>query len=250
MSDVSSPAIVKTYGDLMNDGAIQLSFTLPVAKSDKARVAAEKMAEQMGLSDVKILHMESIDTEFTFFVVYATCNFTVDMDAIEVPVLEYPQMEFDEINDLLQKNFNQPLTVLGACIGTDAHTVGIDAIFNMKGYMGNYGLERYPMFKAINLRAQVDVNDLAKQVVDKKADVVMVSRVVTQRDSHVEEFKKFLTALNELDGVNPNLIKICGGPRVTHKEAKEWGFDAGFGPGTLPSHVASYVATEIIKRKA
>lgn len=247
MTEASS--VIKTYGDLMDDGAIQLSFTLPVAKSDKAREAAKKMAEQMGLSDVKILHMESIDKEFTFFVVYATCNVTVDMDQIEVPVLEYPQLEFNDINKTLQNELKQPLTVLGACIGTDAHTVGIDAIFNMKGYMGNYGLERYPMFNAINLRAQVDVNDLAKQVVDKKADVVMVSRVVTQRDSHVEEFKKFLAALNELEGVNPKLIKICGGPRVTHKEAKEWGFDAGFGPGTLPSHVASYVAHEVLKRR-
>ena len=35
------------------------------------------------------------------------------------------------------------LVVVGACIGTDAHTVGIDAILNIKGFAGEKGLEYY-----------------------------------------------------------------------------------------------------------
>ena len=46
--------------------------------------------------------------------------------------------------------------VLGACTGSDAHAVGIDAIMNMKGFAGDYGLERYPAFDARNLGAQVE----------------------------------------------------------------------------------------------
>jgi beta-lysine 5,6-aminomutase beta subunit len=46
--------------------------------------------------------------------------------------------------------------VLGACTGSDAHAVGIDAIMNMKGFAGDYGLERYPWLDARNLGAQVE----------------------------------------------------------------------------------------------
>ena len=38
------------------------------------------------------------------------------------------------------------------------------------------------------------------------------------------------------------IITVVGGPRVSHEFALELGFDAGFGPGTLPTHVGSYLA--------
>ncbi len=239
---------IKLYGDKTGDGVVQLSFTLPMPKCDEARVAAQMFAEKMGLTKVSILHMEAMDYDYTFFVVYGSFDSEVDVSNLVVPKLENPTYSFDEVNDLVKKYVGRKVVILGACIGTDAHTVGIDAIFNMKGYMGDYGLERYPMFDAINLRAQVDVKDLADKIIAKQADAVLVSRVVTQRDSHIVEFKKLLEELKSRTDVPPHLIKICGGPRITHKEAAEIGYDAGFGPGTKPSQVASYIATELVKR--
>ena len=248
MADPASFGKIKLYGDRTGDGVIQLSFTLPVPKSEEAKVAAQIFAEKMGLKNAHIIHSEAMDRNYTFFVVYAQSDIEVDMAEIKVPKLEYPQYDFDTINDRLKENFDRKIVVLGACIGSDAHTVGIDAIFNMKGYLGHYGLERYPMMKALNLRAQVDTKDLVKRIVDMQADAVLISRVVTQRDEHIMELKKFLEDLKATEGVPPHLIKICGGPRLTHKIAAEIGYDAGFGPGTLPSQVASYIATEIVKR--
>jgi len=239
---------IKLYGDAHNDGVLQLSFTLPVKACEEARVAAQLFCEKMGLINVKVLHMEAIDYEFTFFVVYAVSNIEIDLARISVPKLEHPEYSFDEANDKIKNVIKRKITVIGACIGTDAHTVGIDAIFNMKGYMGNYGLERYSMINAVNMRAQVDTKVLAKKVVELKADAVLVSRVVTQRDSHIVEFKKLLEDLKAENNVPKHLVKICGGPRITHKEAKEIGYDAGFGPGTLPSQVASYIIDELSKR--
>lgn len=239
---------IKLYGDATGDGAIQLSFTLPMPACPEGRVAAQMFAEKMGLKNPKVLHMEAMGPKFAFFVIYAECDVEVDVSKINVPKLEHPQYSFDEVNQLLSGKMDRPAVVLGACIGTDAHTVGIDAIFNMKGYLGDYGLERYTMLDAHNLRAQVDTQDLVKHVIEKQADVVLVSRVVTQRDSHIVELKKFLTELEEAENVPPHLIKICGGPRITHKEAKELGYDAGFGPGTMPGQVASYIADELTKR--
>lgn len=252
--DVVSPeqlkeiGTIKLYGDKHGDGVVQLSFTLPMPKCDEARVAAQMFAEKMGLTKVSILHMEAMDYDHTFFVVYGCSDAEVDVAQITVPKLEYPRYSFDEVNDLIKQHVGRKIVMVGACIGTDAHTVGIDAIFNMKGYMGDYGLERYPMIDAINLRAQVDVKDLATKIIERQADAVLVSRVVTQRDSHIVEFKKLLDELRERSDVPAHLVKICGGPRITHKEAAEIGYDAGFGPGTKPSQVASYIATELVKR--
>lgn len=242
------PEKVSLYGDRLGDGVVQISFTLPMPECEEGRVAAQIFAEKMGLKNVKVLHMEAMGHDFTFFVVYAVCDAEVNVADIKVPKLEYPHYTFDEINALIKEKIGRKIVVLGACIGTDAHTVGIDAIFNMKGYLGDYGLERYPALDAINLRAQVDAQDLVKHVVERRADAVLVSRVVTQRDSHIVEFRNFLKLLGEAKDVPPHLIRICGGPRMTHKEAVEIGYDAGFGPGTLPGEVASFITTEILKR--
>lgn len=239
---------VRCYGDLINDGAIQMSFTLPVPSGPEAKVAAKQMIEKMGLKNVKVIHSEAMSAQYTFFVVYAISEFEIDYTKIDVPKLEYPEYTFDEVNFILKDDIGRTITVLGACIGSDAHTVGIDAIFNMKGYLGNYGLERYSQINALNLRAQVDVNDLADKVVETQADAVLISRVVTQRDEHITEMKKFLEVLKTKENVPEHLVTICGGPRVDNALAKEMGFDAGFGPGTLPSQVASFITHELVKR--
>lgn len=245
---LNNPRLIRPYGDKTGDGVIQTSFTLPVAKSEQAREAARLYVSRLGLKDVKVLAMEAIGKEDTFFVVYACCDFDLDLDQVVVPVLEYPQLGFDAVNNLIKERIGRKITVLGACIGTDAHTVGIDAIFNMKGYMGDHGLERYPMMRALNLRAQVSTQDLVAKVVEYQADAVLISRVVTQRDSHIVELKKFLEELGTNLKAPGHLVKICGGPRIGHKDALELGYDAGFGPGTKPSSVASFVAALLAKR--
>ena len=154
----------------------------------------------------------------------------------------------DEINEVIEKKIGRKLVVVGACIGSDAHTVGIDAIFNMKGFRHDWGFERYPWLSAYNLRAQVAVEDLVQKVVALNADAVLISRVVTQRDEHIIELKKFLDLLKNTSGVSPHLIKICGGPRISFEDAISWGYDAGFGPGTKPSEVASFIVHEFLKR--
>jgi len=50
--------------------------------------------------------------------------------------------------------------VVGAAIESDAHTVGIDAILNMKGFAGNYGLERHPQMDVLNMGSQVPCEQL------------------------------------------------------------------------------------------
>ena len=89
------------------------------------------------------------------------------------------------------------LVVVGGCIGTDAHTVGIDAILNIKGFAGEKGLEYYRELRVVNLGAQVSVPDLVARAQEEKADAVLVSQVVTQRDAHILNTKEMSAAFRE-----------------------------------------------------
>ncbi len=239
---------VKTYGDTLNDGAVQLSFTLPVPAGDEAREAARQIAIKMGLDSPAVTEMADLGAGFTFFVLYGKCTHSVDFSAIKIPKQQQRIMDFKEINYLIKNELGRKVVVAAACTGSDAHTVGIDAIINMKGYMGEYGLERYPEMEAYNLGSQVPNAELLARAVELGADAILVSQVVTQKNIHLENLTE-LVELAEAEGLRDKVLLICGGPRISHELAIELGYDAGFGPGTLPNHVASYIAAELLRCK-
>jgi beta-lysine 5,6-aminomutase beta subunit len=237
---------VKPYGDTVNDGKVQLSFTLPIPASDEAKEAAKKLAVKMGLEEPDVVHMKDLHN-FSFFIVYGSCQHTVDVESIEVPKVNIDVMDFYEVNDYIKENIGRKVSVVGACTGTDAHTVGLDAIMNMKGYAGEYGLERYSEIEAYNLGSQVPNEELIAKAVEFEADAILVSQVVTQKNIHIENLTEFIELI-EAEGLREEMLVIAGGPRINHELATELGFDAGFGSGTLPPEVATYVAKEVVNR--
>ena len=238
---------VRPYGDTLDDGQVQLSFTLPVPFGEEAREAARQVATRMNLREARVYHMADLGEGYTHFIVYGRLEATIDFTQIRVAKVESPVMNFYAINDFIGERFGRPLVILGACTGTDAHSVGIDAIMNMKGYAGEYGLERYPMVEAYNLGMQVPNEELVAQAVEKQADALLVSQVVTQKDVHIKNLSELVDML-EAEGLRQRMIVVCGGPRITHELALELGYDAGFGPGTTARDVASFVAQEMVAR--
>jgi beta-lysine 5,6-aminomutase beta subunit len=239
--------LIRAYGDRRDDGVIQISFTLPVPLSDKAKEAARLLCTKLGLLDVKVAAAEPAADNYTFFVVYARADVSLDYASIDVPEIVFRKLGFDELNKLIEDRIARRVVVLGACTGTDTHTVGIDAILNMKGYAGDYGLERYPWFEAYNLGSQVPNEELIRMAEDRKADAILVSQVVTQRDVHKDNSRQFIEVA-KAHGLKGRTILLLGGPRVDHKLAMELGFDAGFGPGTKPSDVANYIVHALLKK--
>jgi len=239
---------LRPYGDIMDDGTLQLCFTLPVEPSPEAKEAAIQLVEKMGLDQIKVATMEKAAEGFSLFVIYANSKLSVDYTQIKVLKVEAAKRSREEIDLLIQNEFGRKLVILGACTGYDAHTVGIDAIFNMKGFGGDYGLERYQWIDAHNLGAQVLNDDLIKKAIDLKADAILVSKVVTQHNIHVKDLKELIKRAEKM-GLQDKMVFIAGGPRVTHPLAVECGFDAGFGVGTKPSDVASYVVEELLRRR-
>jgi beta-lysine 5,6-aminomutase beta subunit len=241
------PRLIRPYGDRKDDGVVQLSFVLPVPAGERAREAAMEVGRKLGLVGVQVAAMERAASDYTFFVVYGRTAVAVDYSAIEVPEVVLRKKNFDELNAIVERDVGRRIVVLGACTGSDAHAVGIDAIMNMKGYAGDYGLERYPMLEALNLGSQVENARLARECRDRRADAVLVSQVVTQRDVHKDNAAQLIDELKAL-GVRERVIAILGGPRIDHRLALELGYDAGFGPGTRPSDVANYVVGEVLRR--
>jgi len=239
--------LLRAYGDRRDDGIIQLSFTLPVPLSEKAKEAASRFCAALGLTDVKVAAAERAADEYTFFIVYARANVSIDYAAISTPELVIKKLGFDELNALIEEKIARRVVVVGACTGTDTHTVGIDAILNMKGFSGDYGLERYPWFDAHNLGSQVPNVELVRIAKEKKADAVLVSQVVTQRDVHKDNSRQFIEEATK-GGLKGQVALLLGGPRVDHALALELGFDAGFGPGTKPSDVANYVVHRVLQK--
>ncbi len=238
---------IRPYGDTFNDGKIQISFTLPVPSSPEAKEAARRLANKMGLDEVKVVEAKDVGEGFCFFVIYGKLKYDIDITDIKVAKIETAKMDFYEINDFIKENLGRKVTVVGACTGFDAHTVGLDAIMNMKGYAGEYGLERYSEFITYNLGSQVPNEELIKKALDVNADALLVSQIVDEKDSHV----KNLTALVELleaEGLRERFILIAGGPRISHELALELGFDAGFGTGTLPPDVAGYISQTLAEK--
>lgn len=251
MNENINEKIIKPYGDTLNDGIVQISFTLPIEHGARAKKAAKVYLEKLNLEEVQIVHSNKLEDNFTYFIAYAKA--VPDLDYSTIKVVERDtggeaELNFYQINDLIKSRLNRHLIIVGATIGSDAHTVGIDAIINMKGLDGNYGLERYPEIDAFNMGAQVPAEKLLQKALEVNADAILVSQTVTQKDVHIRNFTEFIE-LMEAENLRAGYLVVAGGPRITNELALELGYDAGFGPGTTPSHVASYIISKIIENK-
>ena len=239
---MSLTGVVRPYGDTTGDGRVQVSFTLPVPFGDeteraRAEGAALQLAGKMGLDPAMVVHAKGMGPDFTFFIVYGRVSHLVDLSAITVAEREFPVLPAAEVNLRIRSALGRKLVVVGACIGTDAHTVGIDAILNVKGHAGEKGLEYYREIRVVNMGAQVAVPDLVARAMAEHADAVLVSQVVTQRDAHLSNTREMSAAFS---GPQRPLL-VVGGPRFDPSAAHDLGVDKIFGRGTTPGEVASYL---------
>jgi beta-lysine 5,6-aminomutase beta subunit len=242
--------IVRPYGDTTGDGRIQVSFTLPVpygttAEKARAEGAAMQLAGKMGLEPAMVVHGKGMGPDYTFFIVYGRVSHLVDLSQVTVTEREFPLLSSAEVNLRIRAGLGRKLVVVGACIGTDAHTVGIDAILNVKGHSGEKGLEYYREIRVVNLGSQVAVPDLVARSAAEGADAVLVSQVVTQRDAHITNAKEMSAAFRAAEPDSRGRrwpVLVLGGPRFDPSMTAELGVDKIFGKGTTPGEVASYLA--------
>jgi beta-lysine 5,6-aminomutase beta subunit len=257
MPDAASPATcprrqvdlarVKPYADHLGDGIVQFSFTLPVPYGLAARKAAQELAAKMGFEHPEVVHYQELTDGYTYFVMFGEATQTVDYASLSDEGFDVEYMSEDEIEDFASRQIGRPIVVVGAATGTDTHSVGIDAMLNLKGFHGHHGLEGYKAFETHNLGSQVPNSVLVSRAIDLQADAILVSQTVTQQNLHIANLTE-LVEIVEAEGRRKQMILTCGGPRVSNELAKELGFDAGFSKGTYPHHVASFIVRELAAR--
>ncbi len=242
--DLSS---VKPYADHLGDGLVQMSFTLPVPHSLAARRAALELAAKMGFEEPEVVHYEQLTEGYTYFVMYGRCAAAVDFASMQDEGFDIEYMSEDEIERFAAERLGRKIVVVGASTGSDTHSVGIDAMLNLKGYHGHHGLEGYHSFETHNLGSQVPNSVLLAKAIEVNADAILVSQTVTQQNLHVHNLTE-LVEMVEAEGRRAQVILACGGPRVSNELAKELGYDAGFSKGTEPHHLATFIVRELAAR--
>ena len=95
---------LKPYGDTMDDGRIQLSFTLPVPDDERAVEAARAILTAMGLSNPLISWHEALDDRFTRIIAYATFEKGIDYTRIEAASIEAPVMTMEETDPVYPRS--------------------------------------------------------------------------------------------------------------------------------------------------
>jgi beta-lysine 5,6-aminomutase beta subunit len=240
-------ARVKPYGDHLGDGIVQFSFTLPVPYGLAARKAAQELAAKMGFDHPEVVHYQELTEGYTYFVMFGECTASVDYASLSDEGFDIEYMSEEEIEAFASERVGRPIVIVGAATGTDTHSVGIDAMLNLKGFHGHHGLEGYKAFRTHNLGSQVPNSVLVSRAIDLDADAILVSQTVTQQNLHIANLTE-LVEIVEAEGRRGQLILTCGGPRVSNELAKELGYDAGFSKGTYPFHVASFIVRELAAR--
>jgi len=236
------PDIIRPYGDTTGDGMVQVSFTLPIPHDKRAEGAALQLAAKMGLAPALLVHAKAMGSDFTFFIVYGSVSHLVDLREVVVIEREFAMLSAKDVNAAIKKRLRRKLVVVGACIGSDAHTVGIDAILNIKGFAGGgKGLEYYSEIRVVNCGAQVPVPELVARARAEKADAVLVSQVVTQKDRHIHNTMTMSAAFREAYPAGKVPLLVVGGPRFEQGSEDALGVDRIFGKGTTPGEVASYL---------
>jgi beta-lysine 5,6-aminomutase beta subunit len=232
--------LIRPYGDTTGDGMVQLSFTLPIPHDRVAEGAAAQLAQKMGMDPAMVVHAKPMGPDFTFFVVYGQVNHLVDVDAVKVVERDFPLLSPKEVNLAIREGLRRRLIVVGGCIGTDAHTVG---------FAGEKGLEYYRELRVVNLGAQISVPQLVASAQEHKADAILVSQVVTQRDAHLLNTKEMSAAFREAYSDADRPLLIVGGPRFDESMADALGVDRVFVRGTTPGEVASYLVHALVSRQ-
>ena len=241
--------LVRPYGDDTGDGKVQVSFTLPIPSNPRAEAAARDLARQMSIERPMVVHQKALGPHFTFFIVYGSVEAAVDLDSLSVEERPYPILDHREVDRRVTAVLGRRAIIVGASLGTDAHTVGLDAILSVKGWAGEKGLESYRAFHVLNMRSQVLPGDLADRAVGESADAVLVSQTVTQRDAHVDHLREFAGEVDRR-GLQGRFLMIAGGPGLDPAMSEDLGYDRIFGKGTTPGEVASYLAWALGGRTA
>jgi D-ornithine 4,5-aminomutase subunit beta len=233
--------VVRPEAEHRADGLVTMSMFIPLPAS-RADAAALKLAERMNLRDPRIvdrvvLHpAEGVQFELVGHAM-------AEVRESELPPV--PEANSVPSSPEVVRTSLSPLgiRVVGATLGNDEHSVGLQEITNIK----HQGLEWFGVTCAI-VGTSVPVEVLIEQAVQQEVTAVLASLVVSHRDIHRDMMRKLNDAAVSR-GVRDRFLLIAGGPQITDDMARQCGLDAGFGRGARGVEVARFILDSVTTRQ-
>ncbi|MCX8058127.1 MAG: D-ornithine 4,5-aminomutase subunit OraE [Spirochaetes bacterium] len=227
--------IIKPEAEWHGDGIVTVEMVIPTFY-EAAEVAALEFAKKMNLEDPQIIHKRVLHpAEASAFLVKGKLNASINLSDIKIPEKE-EYLSDSEIEEFVKKH---DLKVVGATVGEDEHSVGMQEILDIK----HGGIEKWG-FKCYYLGTSVPVEKLVDAAIEVGACAILASTIITHGDVHRINMKKLDSICRE-KGIRNKILLIGGGTQVTDEIAKECGLDAGFGRGTHGIDVANFIVKKL-----
>ncbi len=213
------------------DGIVATTLFLPVDERT-AEFAAIRCGEQMGLSDVTVIHKQVMHpSEGTLVEIKGRVTFDIDRQTLVIPEPTPTLSEADIRDDIALR----PIRVVAATLGEDEHSVGLKEILDIK----HGGIEQFGI-QYLYLGTSCPVEKLVDAAIETDATAILASTIITHDDIHIRNMRKLHDLCVE-KGVRDRLVLVAGGTQVNREIACEAGMDAGFGRGTKGIDVASFL---------
>ncbi len=247
---MSDSHILRPYGDTTGDGMVQLSFTLPMANSKVAEGAAAQLANKMGMDPALVVHAKAMGPDFTFFVVYGRVNHLVDTSKVvrssSVTTRCWPPRRSTWPSARACADASWWWAAASAPTPTPS---GSTRSSTSRGSPGRRDWSTTASSRWSTSAPRSSVPQLVERAREEKADAILVSQVVTQRDAHIFNTKEMSAAFRESYPRDRQPLLIVGGPRFDETMAGELGVDRVFARGTTPGEVASYMVDQLVTRR-
>ena len=213
------------------DGVISMNLFYPTS-ARVAEYAALALAKKMGIKDAEVINRQPIHpVEGTFLELKGKVDIDIDPSTLQIPP-EVALLSEEEIRKDIKEN---PMTIVGATVGEDEHSVGMREIIDIKhGGIEGFGIQCHYLGTSVSIEKVVDA------AVETAADAILISTIITHSDIHRINMRRLRDLCKE-KGIRDNVILIAGGTQVTNDIAVEEGMDAGFGRGAKGHQVASFM---------
>ncbi|HNV44063.1 MAG: cobalamin-dependent protein [Spirochaetes bacterium] len=231
--------IIRPEVEWHGDGLVTVEMVLPVFE-EAAEIAGLTIAKQMTLKDPQIIHKRVLHpAEGTMLLIKGKVDHYVKLSDIKIPE------KVEHLSDEIIENYvkEHELKVVGATLGEDEHSVGLQEILDIK----HGGIEKWG-FKCYYLGTSVPVEKLVDAAIEVGAKAILASTIITHGDVHKLNMKKLDQVCRE-KGIRDKVLLIAGGTQVTNDMAVAAGMDAGFGRGTHGIDVADFIVKKLISKE-
>ena len=190
--------IIRPYGDITGDGMVQLSFTLPIPHDKRAEGAALQLADEDGPGPGDGGARQADGRRFTFFVVYGSVNHLVDLSQVVGRRARLPAAR-GQGDQHAGQAAAAPQARRGRRVHRHRRAHGRHRRDPQRqGHRRREGPGVLPGAARWSTWAPRSAcPSWSRRARAEKADAVLVSQVVTQRDAHLHNTREMSAAFRE-----------------------------------------------------